>query len=94
VKLRWTRVARRDIDAAYEYVAVDSASAADQFLERVQEAAEILVRHPMAGRTGRIPGTRELVVAGTPWILPYRVRRGFIDILAVIQSARKWPDDL
>lgn len=94
MKLRWTRVARADINTAYDYVAVDSAGAADQFLDRIQQAAAVLIRHPMAGRTGRIPGTRELVAAGTPWIIPYRVRRGFVDILAVIHGARKWPDDL
>jgi toxin ParE1/3/4 len=94
VKIRWTRLARADINAAYEYVADDSAGAADQFLERIQQASAILVRHSMAGRTGRIAGTRELVVPGTPWIIPYRIRRGFIDILAVILGARKWPDDL
>jgi len=94
VKLRWTRLARTDINAAYDYVAVDSAGAAEQFLERIQQAAAILLRHPMAGRAGRIPGTRELVVAGTPWIVAYRVRRGFVDILSVVHGARKWPDDL
>jgi toxin ParE1/3/4 len=93
VKIRWTRLAHEDINTAYEYVADDGAGAANQFLERIQQAA-ILVRHPMAGRTGRIPGTRELVVPGTPWILPYRIRRGFVDILGVIHGARKWPDDL
>jgi toxin ParE1/3/4 len=94
VKIRWTRLARADIDAAYDYVAADNAAAADRFLQRIQQAAAILVRHPTAGRTGRIPGTRELVVAGTPWIIPYRIKRGFIDILAVIHGARKWPVDL
>jgi toxin ParE1/3/4 len=94
VKVRWTRVARADINTAYDYVAVDSAGAADQFLERIQQAAAILARHPMAGRVGRISSTRELVVAGTPWIIAYRARRGFVDILAVIHGARKWPDDL
>jgi toxin ParE1/3/4 len=72
----------------------DSAGSADQFLERIQQAAAILVHHPLAGRAGRIPGTRELVVPGTPWIIPYRVRQGFVDILAVIHGARKWPDYL
>lgn len=94
MKIRWTRLARKDINTAYEYVADDGAGAADQFLERIHQAAAILLRHPMAGRTGRIPGTRELVVSGTPWILPYRIRRGFIDILALIHGAREWPDDL
>jgi toxin ParE1/3/4 len=94
VKIRWTRLARKDIDTAYEYVADDGAGEADQFLERIQQAAAILVRHPTAGRAGRIPGTRELVVPGTPWILPYRIRRGFVDVLGVIHGARKWPDEL
>jgi toxin ParE1/3/4 len=94
VKIRWTRLARKDINTAYEYVADDGAGAADQFLEQIQQSAAILVRHPMAGRAGRIPGTRELVVPGTPWILPYRIRRGFVDIVAVNHGARKWPDDL
>jgi toxin ParE1/3/4 len=94
VKIRWTRLARKDIDSAYEYAADDGAGVADQLIERIQQAAAILVRHPMAGRTGRIPGTRELVVPDTPWILAYRIRRGFVDILGVIHGARKWPDDL
>jgi len=94
VKIRWARLARSDIKAAYEYVAADSADAADEFLERIRQSAAVLIRHPMAGLTGRIPGTRELVVPGAPWIMPYRIRRGFIDILAVIHGARKWPDDL
>ena len=94
MRIRWTRQARADIDAAFEYIAADNIREAEQTVGRIQEAAAILVRHPTAGRTGRVPGTRELIVAGTPWVIPYRVRRGFIDILAVIQRARKWPDDL
>jgi toxin ParE1/3/4 len=94
VKIRWTRLARADINAAYDYVAADSPAAAAQFLETIHDAVAILIRHPMAGRAGRIPGTRELVIPGTPWILPSRARSSFIDILAVIHGARKWPDDL
>jgi toxin ParE1/3/4 len=93
VKIRWTPLARADISIAYDYVADDSAGAADQFLKRIQQDAAVLVRHPTAGRVGRIAGTRELVVPGTPWIIPYWIRQGFIDILAVIHGARKWPDE-
>ena len=93
MKIRWTQLARNDIDTACDYVADDGVGAADQFLERIQQAASILARHPMAGRTGRIPGTRELVVPGTPWILPYRIKRGFVDILGVLHGAHKWPDE-
>ncbi len=94
MKVRWTRLARADINAAYDYVAADNPEAGERFLSTIQQAAAILVRHLMAGRLGRISGTGELVVAGTPWIVPYRIRRGYIDILAVIHGARKWPDAL
>ena len=33
-------------------------------------------------RPGRIDGTRELVITGTSYILPYRVRHDAIEILA------------
>jgi toxin ParE1/3/4 len=44
------------------------------------------------GRLGRVPGTRELVIPETPFILPYRIQRDSIEILAVIHGARKWDD--
>jgi plasmid stabilization system protein ParE len=43
------------------------------------------------GRPGRVPGTRELVVAGTPYVVAYRVAASQIDVLAVIHAARRWP---
>jgi plasmid stabilization system protein ParE len=41
---------------------------------------------------GRIPDTRELVVVDTPFIVPYRVRDGDVEILAVFHSARQWAE--
>ena len=35
--------------------------------------------------------TRELVVAGTPYIVIYRVGRERIDILRVVHGAQRWP---
>lgn len=43
------------------------------------------------GRAGRVAGTRELVVADTPYIIPYRVRGDAVEILRVFHAARKWP---
>ena len=44
------------------------------------------------GRPGRVPGTRELVIPGTPYIVPYRVQGEAIQILRVYHSARRWPE--
>jgi toxin ParE1/3/4 len=47
----------------------------------------------MAGREGRVVGTRELVVQGTPFIVAYRVGRAEVEILAVMHAGRKWPEE-
>lgn len=51
-----------------------------------------LLFHPALGRPGRVPGTRELVVTRTSFIVPYRIMGERVEILAVIHVARRWPD--
>jgi len=60
----------------------------------IQEAVARLAEYPAMGRSGRVPGTRELVVVGTPYIIPYRVRGDRVEILRVFHAARKWPPKL
>ncbi|MBV9287592.1 MAG: type II toxin-antitoxin system RelE/ParE family toxin [Hyphomicrobiales bacterium] len=50
--------------------------------------------HPHMGRPGRIVGTRELVVAETAYVVPYRVADREVQIPAVFHGARCWPDKL
>ena len=88
----WTRRATRHLQAAYEYWAHEkSAAAANTMLERIFAAVELLKNNPDLGRPGRVYGTRELVLIPTPFLLAYRVRRGKVDILALLHGARKWP---
>lgn len=51
-----------------------------------------LAAHPYLGRPGRIAGTREPVIASTPFIVAYRVADDRTEILAVFHGARIWPD--
>ncbi|HDH16523.1 MAG TPA: type II toxin-antitoxin system RelE/ParE family toxin [Gammaproteobacteria bacterium] len=46
------------------------------------------------GHTGRLPGTRELVIPATRYIVPYRVRPRLqkIEILRVFHASKKLPD--
>jgi toxin ParE1/3/4 len=89
VKLFWTRLALADLQHVYDYVAEDKPSAAAGVVERVEKSAAMLLRHPQLGRSGRLPGTRELVVADTPFVVPYRVAGGRIEILAVLHASRR-----
>jgi plasmid stabilization system protein ParE len=51
-----------------------------------------LATSPAIGRPGRIEDTRELVIAGMAYIVPYRLRADAVEIIAVLHSAQRWPD--
>jgi toxin ParE1/3/4 len=94
VKIVWTRKARLHLRAAYDYWSHERSSpAADKMLERIFSAVELLEHYPSLGRPGRIPGTRELVIVSTPFLIAYRASRGKIEVLALLHGARKWPEE-
>ena len=75
-------------------MAESDAQAAKRMLARIHAIVETLLpATPTVGRPGRVDGTRELVVSGTPFIVPYRVQARTIQILRVYHGARRWPDD-
>jgi plasmid stabilization system protein ParE len=41
---------------------------------------------------GRVPGTRELVIPRTPFIVPYRLVGNAIHVLRIFHAARQWPE--
>ena len=88
---RWLRRALLDLDDAYSYVAVDNPAAARRLVEQIEEGVSQLARHPNLGRAGRVPGTWELVIAGTPFLVFYRVEADRTVILTVLHGARRWP---
>jgi addiction module RelE/StbE family toxin len=88
---RWMPLAEQDLEAAYDYVRQDNEDAARQLVARIFSSVGMLMRHPFAGREGRVKGTRELVVARTPYIVAYRIHETEIQILAVLPAAQRWP---
>jgi toxin ParE1/3/4 len=93
MKLLWTELALADLAALHDYISADNAVAADQMLNRILLLAETqLSRMPGSGRRGRVPNTRELVVVGSPYFLPYRIVGETIQVLRVIHGARRWPE--
>lgn len=94
MRLTWTRRALRDIDDLRTYIALDSPGAARRQALQVLSAVERLTRFPDSGRPGRVPGTRELVVGQTPFLVAYRTRGDTLEVLAVLHGRRRWPDRL
>jgi toxin ParE1/3/4 len=92
VRVVWLRTALRNLDEAAAWIARDRPAAATRVVQRIRRATERLAEHPESGRPGRVAGTRELVVPGLPYILPYRVREDRVEILRVLHTARRWPE--
>jgi len=94
VRVRWLRRALRNLDEEAAYIARDDRRAAAQVVERIAASIDLLATQPAVGRPGRVPGTRELIVPGTPYIVPYRVHDDTVEILRVFHGGRKWPEKL
>jgi toxin ParE1/3/4 len=91
MRIRWMPLAEQDLEAAYDYIQQDDENAARHLVARIFSAVGMLTRHPLAGREGRVKRMREFAVAGTPYVIAYRIRQGEIQILAVLHGAQRWP---
>ena len=94
MRVRWVQTALANLNAEAEYIARDKPSAAAHTVESIVRAVQQLGEFPAIGRPGRVAGTRELVVAGTPYIIPYRIRAGYVEVLRVLHGSRRWPTSL
>ncbi|MEO8025172.1 MAG: type II toxin-antitoxin system RelE/ParE family toxin [Bryobacteraceae bacterium] len=91
MKIAWSRRARQHLLELRAYVELDKPDAAERLSSRIVECVELIRVQPSAGKPGRIQGTRELVISGTPYIVPYRVRARGIEVLGVFHGRQKWP---
>jgi toxin ParE1/3/4 len=93
VRLRWTNESITDLRAIHRYVARDDRDSADRLVRRIRSAVLAqLPQFPHSGRPGRVNGTRELVVSGTPYIVAYRLRDGVTEVIRVIHGSRQWSE--
>lgn len=92
MKIIWSPQARDDLLGFYRYIAADNPGAARALHDRIVSRLFSLLETPQIGRPGRVAGTRELVIAGTSYIAPYRVRGEALQILRVYHTARQWPE--
>ena len=93
MRVRWLRGALESLHAEAEFIAAENPRAAERVVASINARVARLSRYPALGRIGRVLGTRELVIHGTAYVVPYRVRGEQIEILRVYHAARRWPNE-
>lgn len=91
--IKWLEKAIDDLRALRQYISQDNPQAANRTAKKIVEHVNLLSHQPSIGRPGRVFGTRELIIADTPYIAPYRVKNNNIEILRIFHTAREWPDN-
>jgi toxin ParE1/3/4 len=95
MNILWSPEAVNDLMSLRAYIAADNPAAARKVaLHIMHNIEQLLPDSPRLGRPGRVPGTRELVIPNTPYIVPYRLQRNTIQILRIYHGSRRWPDSL
>jgi toxin ParE1/3/4 len=87
MRVRWLRKALLNLDEEASFIAADDATAARLVVRRVLTAVALLAEQPGMGRPGRVPGTRELLVPKTRYIIPYRVHGETVEVLRVFHTS-------
>jgi addiction module RelE/StbE family toxin len=86
VTIVWSPRAIEHLAQLRSYVARDNPQAANRIAGTLLDAVERLAELPNLGRPGRVAGTRELVVPGTPYVIPYRLRGDRLEVIAVFHA--------
>jgi len=90
MNILWSSEAIEDLTSLRAYMAEDNPAAAKRIVLHIMHNIErSLPDNQQLGRPGRVPGTRELVIAKAPFIVPYRLQRNVIQILRVYHGARR-----
>lgn len=91
MRIEWLPDAERNLTAQLEWIAKHDPWAAIDMGDTIHAAVGRLADHPAIARPGRVAGTRELVVIGTPYIVIYRIEATATVILRVLHAAQRWP---
>ncbi|TSD74511.1 type II toxin-antitoxin system RelE/ParE family toxin [Janthinobacterium sp. KBS0711] len=88
--IQWKVEAQEDLTAILTYIAQHNQPAALQLYNDIDNAISRLPCHPNLYRSGRVSGTRELVVHPN-YVVVYRVGANAIEILAVMHTRQLYP---
>ena len=96
MRILWLRRAETDLNQIFDYLSEFDDGAASRILDLIRDRVATLADLPGSGRSGRIPDTRELAIARTPYVVAYTVDRRIdaVIVLRVLHGSRRWPENI
>ncbi len=92
MKLIWSEQARQEWTEHYRFYFARNPDAARRMRQLVMEGARRLRDYPKIGRPGRVQGSRELVIGGTPFLLVYDENPARVEIVHVYHGRQNWQE--
>jgi len=92
--IKYTESAKADLHGVLSYIAKDNPLAARKVIQTIRDQVNVLLDQAVIGRSGRIDGTRELVIHGLPYVACYAVTDKTITVLRVLHWRQQWPDEV
>ena len=90
-KVTWSSFAHEDVEIIAAYIARDSEYAASRFVDKLFNATDKLLDHPLIGRV--VPERNDArireIFCGSYRII-YRIEKSTVWIVGVIHGARNW----
>ena len=86
----WRASARANLAAIIRFIANDSPPAARRMRGLIEAAVLPVAEHPYLYRSGRVPGTRE-IIAHPNYIVVYQVMAERIEVVSVLHARQEYP---
>lgn len=93
MKLRWLRSGSGSHRHHVSFIAAENPAAAARVRRHIRTVVLRLCQFPQSGRVGQIPGTREFIVSGMPYVVVYRINEDYVEILRVFHSSMNWMNE-
>jgi toxin ParE1/3/4 len=91
MQVRWTIAAASDLENIADYLFEKTPQNAPRIIREICDAILALRIYPSRGRPGKKPGTRELVLPSTPYIVVYKIAGDVLHVVRILHGAQDWP---
>ncbi|MFM6473348.1 MAG: type II toxin-antitoxin system RelE/ParE family toxin, partial [Dolichospermum sp.] len=84
--------ALRNLEQVRNYIIQDNPTAAQELIIKIQNAANQLEKYPFMGKSGRVEGTKELIISNSPYMIIYRVKEESVEVLRILHTSKCYPE--